>query len=259
MMGESAAMGRWDLRGQSVVVTGSSSGIGRQIAIGFAEAGANLLIHAGHRLDAAEEVAQRVRSHGVHAEVVCADLASAAGQDTLCTRAFQWRDPIDVWVNNAGVDILTGPLAEASFEEKLQQLWSVDVVATMRISRRVGAAMKTAGGGLLLNMGWDQAECGMAGDSGELFAAVKGAVMAASRSLAKSLAPEVRVNCLAPGWIRTQWAESADEFWQQRARKESLLGRWGTTEDVAAMAVFLATPAAQFISGQVVLINGGRR
>ncbi len=111
---------------------------------------------------------------------------------------------------------------------------------------------------MILNMGWDQAETGMAGDSGELFAAVKGAVMAATRSLAKSLAPHVRVNCLAPGWIRTEWGRNASAEWQERARRESLLGRWGEPEDVARVACFLASPAAAFINGQIIHINGGR-
>ena len=82
--------------------------------------------------------------------------------------------------------------------------------------------------------------------------------MAASRSLAKSLAPEVRVNCLAPGWIRTEWGEQASAEWQERARRESLLGRWGEPEDVARVACFLASPAAAFINGQIIHINGGR-
>ena len=81
--------------------------------------------------------------------------------------------------------------------------------------------------------------------------------MAFTRSLAKSLAPEVRVNCLAPGWIRTAWGEQASEYWQQRAASESLMGRWGTPEDVAHAARFLASPAASFVTGQVLEINGG--
>ena len=91
-----------------------------------------------------------------------------------------------------------------------------------------------------------------------MFAAVKGAIAAFSRSLAKSLAPHVRVNCLAPGWIRTAWGETASDAWQQRARRESLLGRWGEPEDVARVARFLASPAAAFINGQVIAVNGGR-
>ena len=113
--------------------------------------------------------------------------------------------------------------------------------------------------GVILNMGWDQAEFGMAGDSGEMFAAIKGAVMAFTRSLAKSLAPEVRVNGLAPGWIKTDWANEASEYWQERAARESLTARWGTPQDVAQVARFLASPAASFINGQNVPINGGFR
>ena len=117
--------------------------------------------------------------------------------------------------------------------------------------------MKAAGGGVILNMGWDQAETGMEGDSGELFAAAKGAVMAFSRSLALSLAPEVRVHCLAPGWIRTAWGEKASAAWQERVLRETPLKRWGRPEDVAAAARWLASPAAEFLTGQVIRVNGG--
>jgi NAD(P)-dependent dehydrogenase (short-subunit alcohol dehydrogenase family) len=117
--------------------------------------------------------------------------------------------------------------------------------------------MKAGRGGVILNMGWDQAETGMEGDSGELFAAAKGAVMAFSRSLALSLAPEVRVHCLAPGWVRTAWGQQASSPWQERVRRETPLQRWGLPEDVASVARWLASPAAGYLDGQVVRINGG--
>ena len=109
--------------------------------------------------------------------------------------------------------------------------------------------MKQRGSGSILNIGWDQAATGMEGDSGEMFATTKGAVMAFTLSLAKSLAPEVRVNCIAPGWIKTDWGEEASDYWQQRAIGESLLQRWGTPEDIAKAARFLASDEATFING----------
>jgi NAD(P)-dependent dehydrogenase (short-subunit alcohol dehydrogenase family) len=106
-------------------------------------------------------------------------------------------------------------------------------------------------------MGWDQADTGMEGDSGQLFGAAKAAVMAFTKSLAQTLAPNVRVNCLAPGWIKTAWGETASALWQQRVQRETPLQRWGLPEDIAQTACWLASPAAQFITGQIIRINGG--
>jgi 3-oxoacyl-[acyl-carrier protein] reductase len=245
------------LKGQTAVVTGSSSGIGRAIALQLADAGANLLVHARRNAAGAEEVATHARSLGRESRAVLADLSDSAEQDRLVETAWNWRR-IDIWINNAGTDVLTGEAAGWSFEEKLAALWKVDVVAALRLSRAVGTRMCERGHGVILNMGWDQADTGMAGDSGEFFAAVKGAVMAATRSLAKSLAPQVRVNCIAPGWIRTEWGQQASAEWQNRAQRESLLARWGESEDVARAACFLVSPEASFINGQIVPINGGR-
>lgn len=245
------------LDGQTAVVTGSSSGIGRAITLELARSGADVFVHARKNKGGADEVAKAVREVGRDATVFIADLSEPAAQDQFVDAAWK-SHAIDIWVNNAGVDVLTGDDAELPFEEKLSALWKVDVVATLRLSRAVGERMRKQGHGVILNMGWDQAETGMAGDSGEMFAAVKGAVMCATRSLAKSLAPEVRVNCVAPGWIRTEWGKRASAEWQQRAQSESLLARWGFPEDVARVARFLVSPAAEFINGQVIAINGGR-
>jgi len=245
------------LAGRTAVVTGSSSGIGRAIAIELARAGANVLVHARRSENAAAAVAKELRELGVESTVLLADLADLPAAEELVDRAWTWQSGIDIWINNAGADTLTGDAARWSYWQKLDALWQVDVRATMICARAAGAKMVAVGSGVVLNMGWDQAERGMAGDSGELFGAVKGAVMAFTRSLAKSLAPAVRVNCLAPGWIKTAWGETASDYWQQRAQNESLLRRWGTPEDVAKTATFLVSPAASFITGQIVAVDGG--
>lgn len=247
------------LSGRAAVVTGASSGIGRAIALELAAAGADVLVHAHSNRAGAEETAAAVEQLGRASEVLLCDLAVEEAAAELASQAIRWREEIHVWINNAGADVLTGEAADWPFERKLDLLWRTDVRGTMLLARHIGQTMKQrrTPGAAILNMGWDQAETGMGGDSGEMFAAVKGAVMAFTQSLAKSLAPEVRVNCLAPGWIKTAWGDAASDKWQRRAASESLLGRWGTPEDVARVARFLVSPDAAFMTGQIVRINGG--
>jgi 3-oxoacyl-[acyl-carrier protein] reductase len=247
------------LTGKTAVITGSSSGIGRAIALHLAAAGANVLVHARANRAGVEETSAEARRHGIDANVFLADLSRNDQLTQFADDAWSWRGSIDILVNNAGADTLTGEAAHWSFEQKLEALWRVDVAAAVVLSRTIGSRMKKRGSGTIINIGWDQAEHGMAGDSGELFATIKGAVMAFTRSAAQTLAPKVRVNCVAPGWIKTGWGEKAGQYWQDRAVGESLLGRWGTPDDVASAVVFLASPAAEFINGQIIPVNGGWR
>jgi 2-amino-4-hydroxy-6-hydroxymethyldihydropteridine diphosphokinase len=244
-----------ELAGFRALVTGSTRGIGRAIALELAAGGADVVVH-GRTESAAGKVADLIEQVGVRSRVILADLNAQNCQSFVQTAWDTWSG-LDIWINNAGADVLTSEAAHWSFKQKLEELLAVDLIATIWLSREVGQRMKAQGGGVILNMGWDQAESGMEGDSGQLFAAVKAAVMAFSKSLALTLAPEVRVNCLAPGWIRTAWGESASERWQERVKRETPLGRWGTPEDVARVARWLVSPAAAFITGQVIRINGG--
>jgi 3-oxoacyl-[acyl-carrier protein] reductase len=222
-----------DFAGQRVLITGSTSGIGLAMAQAFEARGATVLRHGSK----------------------VADLRDPVQVDRLAKDT--WGDGIDVLVCNAGADTLTGDAAKWPFDAKLETLLDVDLKATLRLARGIGERMRANGHGNIITIGWDQAWHGMEGDSGQLFAAVKGAVMAVTKSLAKSLAPDVRVNGIAPGWIRTAWGETASAVWQDRVRRETPLGIWGLPEDVANTAVWLASPMATFITGQIINVNGG--
>lgn len=244
------------LAGQWALVTGSSGGIGAAIARELAATGCHLILHGYRHSEQAEQLAKELRPQETEVVVISCDLSNEQQLAKFADQVWQV-GPLDILVNNAGVDVLTGTAAEWTFEQKLSELWQVDVAGTISLSRSLGARMKDRGRGIIVNMGWNQAELGMSGDSGEYFAAVKGAVMAFTRSLAKSLAPVVRVNCVAPGWIQTKWGETASEYWQQRAKAESLLARWGTAEDVARVVRFLAGPESAFVNGQIISVDGG--
>ncbi len=255
------------LENSIAVVTGSSTGIGRAIALRLAESGADMVLHGCHSIAALEEMVGEITRMGRRAACLQADFCNPSQLNGFVESAWSTFGSVDLWINNAGADVLTGELNDASFAEKLDVLWRTDVIPTILFSRDVGRRMRslsrsanaTPGRFSILNMGWDQASQGMAGDSGELFSTTKGAIMAATKSLAQSLAPEVRVNCIAPGWIRTAWGQSASEAWQVRATHESLMSRWGTPDDVAQLATFLSSPQASFISGQIISANGGFR
>jgi 3-oxoacyl-[acyl-carrier protein] reductase len=163
-----------------------------------------------------------------------------------------------VWVNNAGADVLTGDAAAWEWERKLDVLLAVDLKGTIACSYAVGEVMRDLRrGGTIVNMSWDHVTTGMAGENPQLFAAVKGGVLAFSKSLARSLAPEVRVNVLCPGWIETGFGEQADPGFRRSVAQDTPLGRWGRPQDVADAALYLASPAAAFVTGQAINVNGG--
>ncbi len=270
----------------TAVVTGSSSGIGAATALALAKRGYHVLLHAHRNVSGLNATAERIRkcaSHtgcGTFVRCVTADISQAAARQSLMQAAFHWRGTVDVWVNNAGADVLTGNARSASFEQRLERLWQVDVAGTIHLSRMVAARMAVVASKqqpvntkqqlpseqseqllpTIINIGWDQAPLGMEGEAGELFCPIKGAVMAFTRALALTAGPLVRVNCVAPGWIRTSWgSEAASPYWNQRATQEAALERWGTPEDVAETIAWLAGPESKFINGQTIEVNGGRR
>jgi 3-oxoacyl-[acyl-carrier protein] reductase len=253
-----ATPGGLALDGVRVVVTGASSGIGAATAEAFGGAGATVLVTHRDSAEAASALAERIEALGGHALLAQADLSDHARCDALVAQARERLGGLDVWVNNAGADILTGEAADWEWERKLDVLLAVDLKGTIACSYAAGDVMREQrGGGVILNMSWDHVAAGMAGRDPELFSAVKGGVLAYSKSLARGLAPRVRVNVLCPGWIETGFAREADREFHRSVADSTPLRRWGRPEDVAAAALWLASPGAAFITGQAININGG--
>ena len=246
------------LTDRAVLVTGASSGIGRAIARACAAAGADVAVTFRTNEAGARDVAREIADMGRRAAVLPLDLALEASVHAVGPAARAALGRLDVWVNNAGADILTGSGAALSTLQKLDRLLSVDLRGTMLASWDAAEILGAQDeGGVIINMSWDHVLTGMAGENPQLYSAVKGGVLAFSKSLARSVAPRVRVNVLAPGWIETSFGEGLDGDVHRSVADSTPLRRWGTPDDVAGAAVFLASPAAAFITGQTINIGGG--
>jgi 3-oxoacyl-[acyl-carrier protein] reductase len=246
------------LIGKTVLVTGASSGIGRAIAGGAARAGADLVITFRSNAAGARDTAREVEAAGQRAVVLELDLTRTGSLEEFVATLAARGTRIDAWVNNAGADILTGAGAGLDRVEKLDLVLNVDVRGTVRASWAAVEHMRAGPpGGVILNLSWDHVSRGMAGENPVIYAAAKGAVEAFSRSLALDVAPHIRVNVLAPGFIETAFGQQATLAWRSHVERVTPLRRWGRPGDVAAAAVYLMSDAAKFVTGQTVRINGG--
>jgi 3-oxoacyl-[acyl-carrier protein] reductase len=191
--------------------------------------------------------------------LLTAEFSAADALGPLIERAWNEWQGLDLLVNNAGADLLTGPAARLDYARKLDQLLDIDVRGTLLLSREIGHRMRDAGEGVILNIGWDQADRGMEGDSGELFAAAKNAIMGFTRSLALSLAPAGagQLHC-PPAGFAPPGANRPRSPGRSASSARPPLARWGQPEDIAKLARFLLSRDASYLTGQVINANGGR-
>ena len=240
-----------------VLVTGASSGIGQAIALRCARAGADLAVTYRQNQSGAEATAQQIRALGRRVEVFRTDVSRQEEVESLARGLENKFGRVDVWINNAGADILTGQGGKLSRLEKLDLVLNVDLRGTVLASWAAVDLMRSHGGGVIINMSWDHVTHGMEGENPGLYSAAKGGIASFSKSLARDVAPDIRVNILAPGFIETAFGEGADPRFRDKVIKMTPLRRWGTPDDVASAAVFLASDDAAFITGQMLAVNGG--
>ena len=262
---------------KTVVITGASGGIGRAILETYAKENVALYLTANSGAAALRrELSQRQDAPSLAAaRLFQADFgrpgaASALFDEiSLTLRRDQRRETprIDALVCAAGIDLMTPESKALDFDARLERAWRVDVAAVTTLARAFGAAMRDHRreedapqdyDPSVVLFSWDGVARGMKGDSAQIYSACKGAVAAFARSLARSLAPDVRVNTVAPGWIMTTWAEKAPKETIARHAAESLLNRWGRPQEVAGVVRFLTSRDAAYVNGQTLEVNGGR-
>ena len=244
-----------DLTGRNALVTGGSRGIGRATAELLGRAGANVGISYRSRADEAAVVVAAVAASGVHAWSQAAELGRAEDARALFERADREFDGLDIVIGNAGM----WPPEDVAIEEMDPARWRLTLAANLDSTFhtcREAAARLRAGGALVL-------VSSTAAQRGEAFhadyAATKGAIISMVKGLCIELAPRgVTVNCVAPGWVDTEMAEPAyGQGGRERIARSIPLGRIATAEDIAGPIVFLCTPLARHITGEVLNVNGG--
>ena len=243
-----------DFSGKTVIVTGASQGIGAGIARRFAEAGANVVVHFRGSEEGAKQVVNDISEKGGQASAVRADLSSEEACAGLIQQTVDIYSGVDVLVNNAGI-FPNPPLLEMSLED-WRQMYSANVETTMLCTRFAANDMKDKKGGAIVNIASTSAL--NPGADHSHYNSAKAAVLMLTRSAAQELGPyNIRVNTVSPGLIsrpgiEEQWPEGV-----ARWEKQAPLGRMGTPEDVADACLFLASPAARWISGQNLVLDGG--
>jgi NAD(P)-dependent dehydrogenase (short-subunit alcohol dehydrogenase family) len=244
------------MRGQVAVVTGSTRGIGRAIAEALARAGARVVISSRTR-DKCDEVASELLNEGLDAASIPCHVGRKEDLDRLVTAATRHFGPIDCLVCNAAVNPHYGPLSELS-DEAFSKIIDSNLRSSLRLCNSVAPDMARRGGGSIILVS------SVVGLRGSLKLGMYGISKAAIIQLARNLAVEwghagVRVNCLAPGLVRTDFARVLwdDPSVRQAAESSYPLRRIGEPEDIAGAAVFLASRAGRWMTGQTLVIDGG--
>jgi len=241
----------FDLTGRVALVTGGSRGLGRQMALAFADAGADVVI-ASRKADACEAAAAEVRERGRRALAVPTHVGRWAELDALVEAAYAEFGQVDVLVNNAGMSPLAPSSAETS-EELFDKVVGVNFKAPFRLMATVGQRMADGDGGSIINVS----------SSGALmpkprfgpYAGAKAALNALTTAFALEFAPKVRVNTISAGPFLTDIADAWPE--EDRQRSRSAAGRPGRPEEIVTTALYLASPASSFTNGALIRVDGG--
>jgi len=240
-----------DLSNKIAVVTGGSRGLGREMVLAFAKAGADVVI-ASRKLEACEEVAREVEKLGRRALPIAAHVGKWDDNDKLAEAATRQFGRVDILVNNAGMSPLAPSLAETS-EALFDKVVDVNFKGPFRLSVLVGEKMVAGVGGVIINF---SSTASFKPEPHTVpYGGAKAAINAMTVSLAKAFAPKVRVNCIAPGPFLTD----VSTVWRENKAFEQALGlkRFGQPNEIVGTALYLASDASSYVTGQVIRVDGG--
>ena len=241
----------YDLSGKIAVVTGGSRGLGREMVLAFAQAGADVVI-ASRKLDACQAVAKEVERIGRRSFAVATHVGKWSDNDRLAEAAYAHFGRVDVLVNNAGMSPLAPSLSETS-EELFDKILDVNFKGPFRLSALIGERMAAKDGGAIINL---SSSASFKPEPHTIpYSGAKAAINAMTVALAKAFAPKVRVNCIAPGPFLTDVSGA----WRDNEQAKRALGlrRFGEPHEIVGTALYLASDASSYTTGTVIRVDGG--
>ncbi|WP_026582506.1 SDR family oxidoreductase [Bacillus sp. J33] len=247
----------FSLAGKTAIVTGGGRGLGEQIAIGFAEAGANVVV-CSRKLAACEEVSQKLKEHGVNSMALKCDITNPQDVKNVVNQTKEKFGSIDILVNNSGAS--WGAPAEEMPLEAWQKVINVNVTGTFLMSQTAGKVMLEQGSGKIINIA---SVAGLKGSNPKYMNAIgynssKGAVITFTKDLAAKWGPRgIYVNAIAPGFFPTKMSKVLLEQGGNGILEGTPLRKFGSDTDLKGVAVFLAAPASDYITGDVIVVDGG--
>jgi NAD(P)-dependent dehydrogenase (short-subunit alcohol dehydrogenase family) len=248
--------GLFDIRGRVAIITGASRGIGQAIAEAFGQAGAKVVI-SSRKQESLDEAAKAIRSNGGEVLPVAAHNGDKAALQSLVTAAVEAYGTVDILVNNAATNPHFGPILEA--EDSLwQKTLEVNLMGNVWLTQAAVAVMREHGGGKIINVASINGL--RPGRWQGIYSITKAGVISLTQTLAMELAPDnITVNAIAPGLVKTKFARA---IWENETVLNSILERTplqriGSPEDIVGMALYLASPASNFATGQVFVVDGG--
>ena len=238
----------------TVLVTGGAAGIGKGIAVAFARAGARVVVNYVVDPEEAEAVVALIREAGGEAIAIAADISDYSQAEALVQQTIDTYGKIDILINNAGItrDHLMLKMDEKMFDDVI----AVNLKGTWNMSKHVTRPMLKQKSGVIINIA---SVVGLIGNAGQAnYVASKAGVIGLTKTLAKEFGKKnVRVNAVAPGFIETRMTELLPPAVKEQYMAQIPLNRFGTVDDVVDAVLFLASPRASYITGQVINVNGG--
>lgn len=242
------------LTGKVALVTGAARGIGRAIALAMAENGATVIVNYQGSRERAEETVALIREKGGQAESVCCNVSDFEAVEAMMKELISRYGHVDILVNNAGItrDNLILKMSEADFDQVLD----TNLKGSFNTIRHLARQMIKQRGGKIINI---SSVSGVLGNAGQAnYASSKAGVIGLTKTMARELASRnIQVNAIAPGFVNTEMTEKLSEAVKEAAVSQIPMKRFGNPEDIAEMAVFLASSKADYITGQVIHVDGG--